>query len=399
MAEIAILHWDLTKRGGAEAIAINVIESLQNDHDLTLVTLRRPDWDSLNDYFNSQVKPIQVRRPKPVATVFDIVTPITDRFVAARFGLLQESLLCRFVRSIAEEFDLIVTTHGECCLDVPSIQYIHFPIFGLLGSENEVATEEFWSVESPTFGTVDGESAGRAMYNGLCRGISQFDPDKYDPTEIVTNSKWTSRVINELYGVTPKVVYPPVDTEGFDGHPWEERENGFVSLGRISPDKNLRRNVRIITQLREKGHDIHLHIVGPKAGTNYYRRIEEEVKRYDYIHLEGTLPRRELRKLLSRHKYALHGKNNEHFGMVVAEFLSAGMIPFVPNGGGQREIVGHKEALLYDSAAEGVEKIHRVLSDPVRQEALKPDVESIRNRFGRDRFKEEIKSVVRSGLE
>ena len=37
---------------------------------------------------------------------------------------------------------------------------------------------------------------------------------------------------------------------------------------------------------------------------------------------------------------ALHGMREEHFGMAPAEMARAGVIVWVPNGGGQMEIVG-----------------------------------------------------------
>lgn len=55
MHEIAVVHMDLMAKGGGEAVAMNTIEALQTDHDVTLLTLTDPDLSALNDYFNTAV--------------------------------------------------------------------------------------------------------------------------------------------------------------------------------------------------------------------------------------------------------------------------------------------------------------------------------------------------------
>jgi hypothetical protein len=46
-------------------------------------------------------------------------------------------------------------------------------------------------------------------------------------------------------------------------------------------------------------------------------------------------------------------------------------VPFVPDCGGQREIVGEDPRLLYDSADKTIEQIDRLLSDLASQRALR----------------------------
>ncbi|WP_222915013.1 hypothetical protein [Natrinema sp. SYSU A 869] len=56
MAEIGVVHMDLMSKGGGEAVNMNVLEALQDDHDVTLLTLTDPDLDELNAYFNTDQK-------------------------------------------------------------------------------------------------------------------------------------------------------------------------------------------------------------------------------------------------------------------------------------------------------------------------------------------------------
>ncbi|ELY84389.1 group 1 glycosyl transferase [Natrinema gari JCM 14663] len=90
--------------------------------------------------------------------------------------------------------------------------------------------------------------------------------------------------------------------------------------------------------------------------------------------------------------------DHEHFGMAVGELAAGGTIPFVPNGGGQREIVHEREELLYESADEAVEKIDHVLSDPELRRELRDQLGDIEERFGRKRFKRTIRETVEQTL-
>ena len=48
---------------------------------------------------------------------------------------------------------------------------------------------------------------------------------------------------------------------------------------------------------------------------------------------------------MASHRYGIHGMREEHFGMAPAEMVRAGVIVWVPRGGGQMEIVGREPAL------------------------------------------------------
>lgn len=61
MARVAVAHTDLTARGGAEAVCVNVLEALQDHHDVTLFTLVDPDWPALNEFYNADVRDVERR--------------------------------------------------------------------------------------------------------------------------------------------------------------------------------------------------------------------------------------------------------------------------------------------------------------------------------------------------
>ncbi len=375
MARIAVAHTDLMAKGGGEGVCMTALEALQTDHHVELFTLTRPDFTELNRYFNTDVDPVPVRQARWAASALELIDIPLYNF--------RNALLNRHVERHREEFDLIVSTDNELSVDPPTIQYIHTPRFGRLVTSKRVGEDGF----------VD------HLYDRLSYRIGGFNADQIRSSTLLTNSRWMANVIQDVYDVRPGVVHPPVDTEGFAPRPWGEREDGFVTVGRLARYKNIAETIRIVDGVREHGHDVHHHVVGPSYDPAYRRELETMADAREYVSLEGELPREELIELLCAHRYGLHGKRHEHFGMAVAELVAAGAIPFVPDNGGQRDIVDRREELLYRTTDEAVEKIDRVLTDPQLRRDVRIDPRPVEAQVGRDRFREAIQALVRATLD
>lgn len=367
---VAVAHHNLMEKGGAEGVSMNVLEALQHRYDVTLLTLTDPDIHELNDYYNTNVEreAIAVER---LGLVFPTLYRHTDKL-----HLFKNACLSRLVKRERHQFSLVVSTYNEFSFRSESLQYIHMPQFRRWVTEN------------------DGNNPFSDIYDRLCKMIEGFDVDDIRSNHLVTNSEWTADVTEDIYSVTPEVVHPPVDTEGFVDTPWAEREDGIVTIGRMLPYKNVRRTIAIVRELHDRGHDIHLHVVGPVPDTEYTEAVKSDAARHDFVHLEGEISRDELVRLISTHKYGVHGTDHEHFGMVVAELAAGGAIPFTPNGGGQREIVRNRDELLYTTTEEAADKIERVLHSSELREELRSELSNIEERFGCARFKIAVRKVV-----
>ena len=102
----------------------------------------------------------------------------------------------------------------------------------------------------------------------------------------------------------------------------------------------------------------------------------------------------ELVRRICSHRYGIHGMPGEHFGMSVAEMLTGGCIVFVPDGGGQTEIVGACAELRYLGPDDAVRKIHAVLSSADEQERLRACLAPRRELFSVERFTHRIREIV-----
>ena len=359
---------------------MNVLEALQDDHDVTVLTLTDPDLDELNDYFNTDVTDVTVERAGHLA-------PWLNDHYGLKYYVLQNALLGRYASRRSDEFDLLVSTINELGLEANSVQYVHFPFDWTVSLDNR---------EHIFHPTVEEES----MYERLATWVAGVDRQDIRSNTLLANSGWTADVVEDAYGTRPRVCYPPIDTAEFESRPWDEREDGVVTVGRIERSKRIVELIEIVDRVRERGHDCHLHVIGPTVDEEYRREVEELAESREYVFLEGEIPREELVERICSHKYGIHGKRYEHFGMAVAELAAGGAIPFVPDDGGQHAIVEDRAELTYESVADAVEKVSTVVDDESLQRELQSAFgpAAIRRRFGRERFKHEIRSVVEGAL-
>jgi glycosyltransferase involved in cell wall biosynthesis len=378
MADVAVYH-PVFGRGGAESVCMHVLEALQDTHRLTLISMNTVDFEAQNEYFDTSVDrdKIEATRLNVCGRALDRSMNLLARLSGKKFGRLHAAVFSRFTGDLSE-YDLVFSTAGELIAHPPSIQYIHYP----------------WYNRSELPDTLHPRSTVEETYDALCQRTARTDKIGSESRRILTNSNWTADLIQNLYQTRPEVVYPPVAVGDFEPQPWDERKRGFVCVGRISPAKNIHRNIQIIDRLRDRGHDVHLHIVGPVENRNYYEKIEQLVEGRSYVFLHGKIPRNDLIDLVCSHQYAIHGMEYEHFGIAVAEFVAGGAIPLVPNSGGQVEIVNSLDEITYDSMEDAVRKADTLLSDTVLQRSIIRSLPDVARLFGPGRFKKAVRKVV-----
>ena len=365
--QIAVAHPNLMEKGGAEAVAMHIIESIQDKHDVTIISLISPDIGELNDWFDTDVS-TDVSLISP--------SPLIQRFFQRidRCHLLKTSFLSNFTQSHIDSYDLIVSSYNEMSISTNSVQYLDAPQY------------QRWRDHESTLWLKP--------YNAVCSLIESYSPDTIMSNTIIANSRWTANRVSQTYREPDYIVYPPINTNNIYQSPWQDRENGFLCIGRVSPAKKQLRCIKILNNIRNNGHDVHLHIAGPVGDQEYAEKVKSRAKKYDYIHFDGELSRSEILEMIATHRFGIHGKSNEHFGIVIAEMVAGGIVPFIPDGGGQTEIVGPNPNLVYSDPDDAVQKIDRVLSNPEIQRAILDSMKDREEEFGVNRFKEKINKII-----
>jgi glycosyltransferase involved in cell wall biosynthesis len=368
MARIAVLHNTLDGRGGADAVCLHVCEALQATHDVTLFTLSRSSLSTLNRLFDTDAA-VAVHRPPGTGLVCRAFDALPERVGPALAP--RSVLLARVFARHANRFDAAVSTANEFALPLPSVQYVHFPQFN---RRTAPAGEE--SRLDPLWSHLAGLGDRRLPAH----------------TRLLANSAWTADAVEAVYDQRPSVCHPPVDPPP-DPRPWDERDDGAVFVGRLAPDKRPLRAIRIVDGVRDRGHDLHLHLVGSSSPiyAEYADRVAAAATARPYVHLDRDASRDRIVRLLETHRYGLNCKPEEHFGMAVAEYAAAGMVTFAPDSGGQREILDGRADRLFDSTDGAIETVAAAIEAGAR-----PTLP--RDRYASERFHTAVRDHVAAVL-
>jgi glycosyltransferase involved in cell wall biosynthesis len=354
-----------------------MVEALKEHYDITLFGWDDVDFERINGYYGTTLQPedLEVRRvPRWPERL--------RRVLGFRGALLQRYLMLRWGRALAPHFDVTLSVNGEVDVGVRAIQYVHFPWGYLPRPDSDLR----WVHRIP--GVL-------RLYYQLGASIAPVSAERIRDNLTLVNSDWTGEKFRQRYGGSPVTLHPPAiaPTEPWA---WERRDPlAFLSIGRISPEKELETAIAILERVRAAGHPAVLRLIGgAPVGTPYLARIRALARDRPWIEMHEDIDRGELLALLARSRYGLHAMREEHFGMAVAELAAAGCIPFVPRGGGQLEIVGGDGRLVYDSVDDAAAKIVEVLASPGLQTSLRATLQVRAARFALPEFRARCRALV-----
>lgn len=375
--KIAIVHPQL-RFGGSEARALWGVEALKRDFNVTLITGGVVDLGRLNAYYGTRLD----------AQEFSIRTVRMPLGLhrSAKFAGLRGAFVQRYIKRVAREFDLMISTYNPCDFGVPGVQFI--ADFSFIDEwrdqlHPELNTERRWWY---------GDSLLRRSYLGLCGAIAPVNREPWKQNLTVANSDWSGNLLRREFGIESRTLYPPVAAE-FPVVPWEQKENGFVCVGRIVPEKRMDAVIRILDKVRAAGHDVHLHILGGLDDSPFGVTLLRMAVQRGWIRIEGrTFGQRKI-DLMAGHRFGINACENEAFGIAPAELVKAGCITFVPASGGQQEIVDHP-MLTIGNEEDAAGKICSVLSSVTLQEDLRRHLAGQAQKFSVQNFQAGLRQVV-----
>jgi glycosyltransferase involved in cell wall biosynthesis len=361
------------------------VEALKRDHDVTLITGGKVDLARLNAYYGTDLQPGEV-------TIHEVRLPL-GLHRTAKFAGLRGALFTRECRRLAPGFDAVTFHYNPCDFGVPLIQFVADFTFapGLQQTLDPSANtlRRWWY----------GDTILRRAYLGLCQRLAPSHAENWKKNVTVANSRWTAGLLEREFGlITRRVQFPPVPGN-FPAVSWDERENGFVCVGRVVPEKRMDAVIGILHQVRQHGFDIHLHILGGLDDSPFAKKVQALASRHrDWVFLEGRVAGKTKRELMARHRFGINGRKSEPFGIAVAELVKAGCLTFVPNGGGQTEIVDHP-SLIFENDDDAIQKIVSVLQNPALQAALAEHLRQRSRELSTERFQGTVRSLVAEFLE
>lgn len=329
-----VLAPSLAARGGAERLALACATVLRNaGYDTTIAS---PDPEpgilgSVGTYFAldlSEVRHLDITVAR---------TGIKAR-LPERIRELQEThARTRLLRSNGKPTVFIDSVYRsqQPGIGYFNLRYVHFPaplkpVVGGLRHAYVSMTDVF----------------GRFLLNG-----GKSFPHTYD--RVVANSQYTSRHVQQRWGVPCDVLYPPCTSKPSstrDRKPW------ILSVGRFEdprphlPYKNQDAIIKAFADLEQLHHNgWELHLAGSASSEATVDRLRRMASGLPVV-LHPSAAQADLDELYQTSSVYCHAQGygedeqlypeaHEHFGISVVEALSAGLIPAVHASGGPREIV------------------------------------------------------------
>jgi glycosyltransferase involved in cell wall biosynthesis len=377
MKKVLLVHHSMRPPGGESAVGAWALQALRTKYDVTVLTWEPVDCASINRAFGTELDEKGVRWE----TIGESLRRLFDA-IPIPLALLSMHLLVRKAKALqrSRRFDVIIGTINEIELGVRAIQYIHYPWAIFPRPDVEYRWYHF--------------NLPLRAYRWFCMAVSDYHKELVSRNETLVNSDWTGAAFERYYGAPARTLNPPVPG-GFPDIPFEERDDGFVCLGRIAVEKELEKLITILAKVSARGHKIRFHIVGQVNDRAYAHRIYRAAKPHsEWISFHHDLPRDALVALIAQNRYGIHGMVGEHFGIAPAELQRAGCITLVPDDGGPVEIVGRDERVIYHSVDDAVEKIDRLLRDPrLRADTLRAATARA-ELFSEKRFMAELLDVI-----
>lgn len=370
---VLFLRPSMSPPGGGSGVAAWMLQALAAEHEVTVLTWWPMDVDVMNRFWGTSLRAGDFRSIQIPARVRRVV----DR-LPRPLGMLRTAFLVREARRRRAAWDLPVSANDEMDFGTAGVQYVNFPWNSLPRPEWR---GERWYQARPFV----------RAYWALCRRVSPFTLEGSRRNVTLAVSDWTGRLMHERYGYVTRTVYPPVSSV-FPDVPWEARAPGFVCIGRIAPVKELDRVIDIVTGVRRRAPEVTLHLVGTPEDRSYYHHVAQRVRAAGFT-LHENLSRAALVDLVSRQRYGIHGMREEHFGMAPAEMVRAGCVVWVPDGGGQVEIVDDRR-LIYTSVDDAVTKIVATMRDPHEVGILRKHLAARGQAFSAERFMREVCAAV-----
>ena len=208
----------LTPYGGGEGVCAWILEALRADHHLSLLTWEAPDFAALDAFFGTSLASagIEVRRARSW-----LPAPLRRGPTARQLRHWALQAEARLQRDV----DLLMAAEEESDLGGHGIQYLHFPRLRYVDPATSAA----------------GPAArrfGHALYRRAAARATGFSLARMRRNVTIVNSDWTGAEVKRLHGIETTTIHPPA-VGPFARVAWAEREDGFVAIGRIVPEKRL----------------------------------------------------------------------------------------------------------------------------------------------------------------
>ena len=337
--------------GGGDFLPLSFIAELQNACDLTVALDRADGLRQAADLYGIAIDPSAFKVEQVTPKGYDI----------KRHNAYLSLYRARRLKKLARKADLCISLSNITDFGRPAHHFMNMLAFGDNAFTAYVKSGSKTSRKglSGTFRSVAG-SIFRAILGMRTKSRIIRDPKE----RVYPHSRFVQRLMTEFYGpFNSTVFYPPTLFAVRD--PSVRRDpRKVVCIGRILREKRITDIINIVRRARIlSNQDLTLHIAGRIDQEPAYGETLRKIALQErWVVLAGALYGKEKEEFLTSGTYAVHAERDEAFGISVAEYLVAGLVPVVPDEGGSCEVVSNPD-VTYHTNEDAAQILARLLAD------------------------------------
>lgn len=315
-------------------------------HTAPFGNIGKNDSGGLNVYVENISKQLSKNNTVVVVTAEEAKSFKKDNLEFRSFNLFNQDLSTEDKESYLQEF--IDKLFDSLDLNSFDVIHAHYWLSGLIGRDLASKLNKPLIYTSHSFGIfLDGYNKERVD----CEKIIMFSANA-----VTSSSKFEEEIILENYSIDStkiKQITPGVDNEIFSPDLSVNRENIFLSIGRIQEQKGQIETIKFLDNFRKVETNFKCYFVGGpsgKTGHAYLENLKQTVSELNldsHIDFLGNLPQEKVRDLLNKSKLLIHTSKLETFGLVAIEANAMGVPVLTNNNGSLLEIIDNIKNGLY----------------------------------------------------
>ena len=339
--------------GGGELLPLSFISELQHTCDLTVALDKADGLGQSAALYDIGIDPSAIHVEQVMPKGYSI----------RRHNAILSLHRSRALKRLARNADICISLSNITDFGKPGHHFINMLAFG---------DDAFTAFVHSKAGSASGgvlARAKRVFSNAILRPILGMRSKRSlicDRREhIYPNSRYVEGLMTAFYGpFNSAVFYPPTLFEPRSPESVERDPLRIVYIGRIVPEKRITDLIGIVERARAAtGLELTFHLAGRLDQTPAYgERLAAMARERDWLKFVGAVYGDEKERFLMSGSFALHAERVEAFGISVAEYLVAGLIPVVPDEGGTPEVVG-SPALAYHTDEDAARILARLATD------------------------------------
>lgn len=331
--KIAIIHYDISMRTGAQRLVLGLGNSLKAlGYDVAYFTA----------FYNPETSFEEFKSEKVFASGGK--KTYLGKFRAFAAYRTSKNMMVHCISKYKPDIFVFSSSYYLAYIYKPSIIYCHHP--------------ERYLVKR-----------GDLLRRLLHLPIDRAEKRGFQGADVIAcNSGFTLDAIKRAFSRDGIIAYPGVDIERFT---FSEKDEGFLlSVNRIMPNKNLELALDALAELKNKGKNVRLVIAGTvqQGFESYLDTLKKEISNRrldDDIKIMTNVPDKELLDLYSNCSVFLYTPTGEHYGFGPVEAMASGKPVIASKVGGPSETVLNGETgFVVDADAKmWSEKISLLIDD------------------------------------